>query len=90
MVPIGGPKSIGPGAHWGCPGDSVGFRPKEAPVWLGLEAALGGEDGAPPALGEFCAPPGFGGFRDSCSVYSVLGVEGLVAFRDSPRIVHYW
>jgi hypothetical protein len=29
-------------------------------------------------------PPGFGGFKDPGTVFSVLGVEGLSAFGDSP------
>jgi hypothetical protein len=42
------------------------------------------EEGAPPVLGEFCAPPGFGGFKDLGTSFSVLGVGGLFAFGDSP------
>jgi hypothetical protein len=31
-------------------------------------------------------PPGLGGFEDPNTDFSVLGVEGLSAFRDSPHI----
>jgi hypothetical protein len=57
---------------------------EEAPAGLGLEAARGGKERAPPAPGEFCVPPRLGGFRDSCVVSSVLGVRGLVMLGVSP------
>jgi hypothetical protein len=69
---------------WDVLGDSADSGPEEAPVELRLKAAQEGEDGAPPALGEFCVPLGFRGFRDFCVVSSVLGVGGLVTFEDSP------
>jgi hypothetical protein len=50
---------------------------------LGLEAAQGLKDEAPPALRDFCVAPGLMGFIDSCTVSSALGVGGLVAFGDS-------
>jgi hypothetical protein len=82
--PIGRPKSIGlrvrwrglGGLSWSCTGGaSTDFR---------LRTVLAEEEEAPPASGEFCVPPGFGGFKDPGTVFSVLGVEGLSAFGDSP------
>jgi hypothetical protein len=64
-------------------GDSAGSRPVEAPIGLGLKAARVNEGGAPPALGEPCAPLGLEGFGDFNAVSTVLGVRGLLTFGDS-------
>jgi hypothetical protein len=44
------------------------------------------EEEAPPAPGEFCSPPGLGGFKDPGTDFSMLGVRGLSAFADSPLV----
>jgi hypothetical protein len=71
VVPTGGPSAKDGGLIRDVPGDSGGSRPDGAAAGLGLEAARGGEDGAPLAPGEFCVPPGLGGFQVSCAVSSV-------------------
>jgi hypothetical protein len=65
------------------PRDSVGSGPEEAPAGLALRATQVEKVGPPPALEEFGAPSGLGGFRGSCAVSSALGVRGLVTFGDS-------
>jgi hypothetical protein len=65
-------------------GDSVGSEPEEVPIGLELKVTWVGEDEAPAAPGEFCAPSRLIGFRVSYAVSSALGVGGLVTFRDSP------
>jgi hypothetical protein len=65
-------------------GYSVGLALEEPPADFGLGAVLAEEEEAPPAPGEFCAPPELGGFEDPGNVFSVLGVRGLSAFGDSP------
>jgi hypothetical protein len=85
ILATGSPKSIGPGAHWRCPGgDSVGSKPEKVPAALEHGAAWVGKVGAPPTPEEFCVPSQLVGFRDSCAVSSTLGVGVLVTFGDSP------
>jgi hypothetical protein len=67
-------------------GDLAGIEPVEALTGFGLGAALADGEGASPAPGEHCAPPGLGAFEDLGTIFLVLGVGGLSIFGDSPLI----
>jgi hypothetical protein len=85
-VPISGPESIGLGHGGEVSGDSSSLEPEEAPTGPELGATLVKEEWAPPAPGEFRAPPGLGGFEDPSTDILVSGVGGLSTFGDSPLI----
>jgi hypothetical protein len=83
-VPDNRPESIGLGLVWEVLGDLAGLELEVAPAGLGLGADQSEGEGAPSAPGELCVPPGPRGFEDPGTDFSVLGLEGLSAFGDSP------
>jgi hypothetical protein len=84
MVSTGGPKSIGPGARWGCPGGLGWFRAGGDTHKVGTQSGSDRQSWSTIGTRESCAPSGLMGFKDSCTASLVLGIEGLVAFGDSP------